>query len=117
MPQKLIGNFINTVTKKYFCFNGRAGRAEFWLFFLAVFIVNTILGFVPKIGGILGLVWALGMLLPTLGVTARRLHDRNKSGWMILVSLIPLIGTLILLIMCIPEGDKEQNRFGEVSEA
>ena len=75
------------------------------------------LGFVPKIGGILGLVWALGMLLPTLGVTARRLHDRNKSGWMILVSLIPLIGTLILLIMCIPEGDKEQNRFGEVSEA
>ena len=79
MPQKLIGNFINIVTKKYFCFNGRAGRAEFWLFFLAVFIVNTILGFVPKIGGILGLVWALGMLLPTLGVTARRLHDRNKS--------------------------------------
>ena len=44
MPQKLIGNFINIVTKKYFCFNGRAGRAEFWLFFLAVFIVNTIFG-------------------------------------------------------------------------
>ena len=82
MPQKLIGNFINIVTKKYFCFNGRAGRAEFWLFFLA------------------------------LGVTARRLHDRNKSGWMILVSLIPLIGTLILLIMCIPEGDKGENKFG-----
>ena len=52
------------------------------------------------------------MLLPTLGVTARRLHDRNKSGWMILVSLIPLIGTLILLIMCIPEGDKGENKFG-----
>ena len=52
------------------------------------------------------------MLLPSLGVTARRLHDRNKSGWMILISLIPFIGSLILLIMCLPEGDKSDNKFG-----
>ena len=112
MPQRLISNFLNIVTGKYFCFEGRAGRAEFWLWLLAISIVSTVLGFIPKIGSILSFIWTLAVLLPSLGVTARRLHDRNKSGWMILVSLIPLIGSLILLIMCIPEGDKTENKFG-----
>ena len=123
MPQKLIGNFINIVTRKYFCFNGRAGRAEFWLWILATCIVSTVLGFIPKIGTILSFIWTLAVLLPSLGVTARRLHDRNKSGWTILITLIPFIwtilitlipfiGALILLIMCIPEGDKDENKFG-----
>ncbi|NMD89243.1 DUF805 domain-containing protein [Victivallis vadensis] len=112
MPQKVISNFINIVTGKYFCFNGRAGRAEFWLWILVMFLVSAVLGFIPKIGAILGLIWTLAMLLPSLGVTARRLHDRNKSGWMILVCLIPFIGTLILLLMCLPEGDRNDNRFG-----
>ena len=103
MPQKVISNFINILTRKYFCFTGRAGRTEFWLWILVMFIVSTVLGFVPKIGS---------MLLPSLGVTARRLHDRNKSGWTILITLIPFIGALILLIMCIPEGDKDENKFG-----
>ena len=91
---------------------GRAGQAEFWLWILVMFIVSTVLGFVPKIGSILSLIWTLAMLLPSLGVTARRLHDRNKSGWTILITLIPFIGALILLIMCIPEGDKDENKFG-----
>ena len=47
-----------------------------------------------------------------MGVTVRRLHDRNKSGWMILIGLIPVIGIVILLIMCVPEGDKNDNGFG-----
>ena len=112
MPQKVISNFINIVTGKYFCFTGRAGRTEFWLRILVMFIVSTVLGFVPKIGSILSLIWTLAMLLPSLGVTVRRLHDRNKSGWTILITLIPFIGALILLIMCIPEGDKDENKFG-----
>lgn len=112
MVQKLISNFMNIVTGKYFCFNGRAGRAEFWLWILAIFIVSAVLGIVPKIGSILSGVWTLVVLLPTLGVTARRLHDRNKSGWLILISFIPLIGGLILLLMCVPEGDKNENKFG-----
>lgn len=112
MPQKVISNFTNILTRKYFCFTGRAGRTEFWLWILVMFIVSTVLGFVPKIGSILSLIWTLAMLLPSLGVTARRLHDRNKSGWTILITLIPFIGALILLIMCIPEGDKDENKFG-----
>ena len=102
MPQKVISNFINILTRKYFCFTGRAGRTEFWLWILVMFIVSTVLGFVPKIGSILSLIWTLAMLL----------HDRNKSGWTILITLIPFIGALILLIMCIPEGDKDENKFG-----
>ena len=61
MPQKLIGNFINILTRKYFCFTGRAGRAEFWLWILVMFIVSTVLGFVPKIGSILSLIWTLAV--------------------------------------------------------
>lgn len=113
-PQEVIENFKEIVTKKYFCFEGRAGRKEFWLWFLVLFIVNLILGFIPKIGGILGLIWSLGTLLPTLGAFARRLHDTGKSAWMILISLIPVVGGLILLILCIPEGSKEANQYGEV---
>ena len=62
MPQKLISNFINIVTRKYICFYGRAGRAEFWLWILATFIVSTVLGFIPKIGTILSFKWTLAVL-------------------------------------------------------
>lgn len=113
MVKNIIDNFKNIVTKKYYCFEGRAGRKEFWFFILVSAVVSSVLGAIPKAGPILSLIWTLGLLLPTLGVFARRLHDRGKSGWMILVSVIPLVGAIILLIMCIPEGDKEANAFGE----
>lgn len=112
-PQNVISNFKTIVTKKFFCFEGRAGRAEFWLFFLAVFIVNTGLGFIPKLGAYAAGLWMLAMLFPMLGAFARRLHDRGKTGWVQLVALIPLIGGIILLLLCIPEGEKGANRFGE----
>ena len=113
----IINNFIDIVTKKYFCFEGRAGRAEFWQFFLVNFIVGIILSVIqqmaPKVGGILFLIYWLALLCPTLGCTARRFHDIGKSGWMQLLGLIPFVGGLIVLIMCIPEGDKEANAYGE----
>ena len=113
----IINNFIDIVTKKYFCFEGRAGRAEFWQYVLVNFILNIILSVIqqmaPKVGGILFLIVCLALALPTLGCTARRFHDRGKSGWMQLLGLIPLVGGLIVLIMCIPEGDKEANAYGE----
>lgn len=109
----VIENFKTIVTKKYFCFEGRAGRAEFWQFILVMVVVNAILGIIPRIGSILSIIWGLALILPNLGVTARRLHDRGKSGWLILLSLIPIIGGLIVLLMCIPEGDKEANTYGD----
>lgn len=112
MIQKLIGNFLYILTRKYLCLSGRAGQAEFWLWILALFIISTLLGFIPKIGSLLSGIWMLAAILPSWGVTVRRLHDRNKSGWMILLGLIPVIGIVILLIMCVPEGEKTDNGFG-----
>ena len=111
--QDLIANTKMIVTQKYFCFEGRAGRKEFWMWILAVFIVNFILGLIPgKVGMILSAIFSLAILLPSLGVTARRLHDVGKSGWMQLLGLIPFVGGLIVLILCIPEGSKESNAYG-----
>ena len=110
--QDLIANTKMIVTQKYFCFEGRAGRKEFWMWVLAAFIVSFVLGVIPKVGNILSGLFSLAILLPSLGVTARRLHDLGKSGWMQLLGLIPVVGGLIVLILCIPEGDKESNAYG-----
>ncbi|HBJ95143.1 MAG TPA: DUF805 domain-containing protein [Lentisphaeria bacterium] len=114
--QQLIENFKTIITKKYFCFEGRAGRQEFWMWILAVIVVGSILAIIPKIGGISGL-WYLATALPTLGVTARRLHDTGKTAWLILLSLIPIIGNLIVLIFCIPEGTNGDNQYGPLPAA
>ena len=113
--QTIVGNFKNILTQKYFCFDGRAGRGEFWQWFLAVVIVNFVLGILdsaiihkPVLQGL----FSLAILLPYLGVTARRLHDRGKSGWLQLIGLIPIVGFIIVLIMCIPEGDAGENKYG-----
>ena len=108
----LIENTKTIITKKYFCFEGRAGRKEFWMWILVIFALNFIFNLIPKIGCILSLVLILGTLLPCLGVTARRLHDLGKSGWLQLLGLIPFVGGLIVLILCIPEGSKEANAYG-----
>lgn len=110
--EEIINNFKTIITGKYICFDGRAGRGEFWRFILVSVVVSTIWGFIPKAGQILQFLWTLALLLPTLGVTARRLHDRGKSGWLQLLALIPVIGGIIVLVLCIPEGDAGENKYG-----
>ena len=111
--KKLIDNAKTILSQKYFCFEGRAGQGEFWMWVLAIMILNMICGWIPKVGPFAGAVIALATLLPYLGVTARRLHDRGKSGWLQLLAFIPIVGVIIVLILCIPEGDKEANKYGE----
>ena len=115
--QQLIENFKTIITKKYFCFNGRASRQDFWMWVLATFVIAFVLGLIPKAGGILAGLWNLAMLLPYLGVTARRLHDTGKSAWLILLGLIPFIGALIVLLLCIPEGTNGDNQYGPLPAA
>ena len=110
--KSFIDNYKTVVITRYFCFEGRAGRAEFWQFVLVNFIISAVLGLIPKAGLILQNIYALAVLLPGLGVTARRLHDRGKSGWFQLLHLIPLIGTLIVFLMLIPEGEAEDKVYG-----
>ena len=115
--QQLIENFKTIITKKYFCFNGRASRQEFWMWVLATFVIAFVLGLIPKAGGILAGLWNLAVLLPYLGVTARRLHDTGKSAWLILLGRIPFIGALIVLLLCIPEGTNGDNQYGPLPAA
>lgn len=112
------GEAIRTViTERYADFQGRSRRSEFWWFILFYFLLILVLNFV--IGGIsetLGsiltfVVWA-ALLVPNIAVGVRRLHDIDRTGWWLLVGLIPVIGTVILLVFFVQRGTAGTNRFG-----
>ncbi|MET7284573.1 DUF805 domain-containing protein [Streptomyces sp. NPDC005573] len=102
------------VLKKYAVFDGRARRQEFWMFTLFSLIISIVLAIVDNAMNsvVLGLVYSLAVLLPSLGVTVRRLHDTGKSGWFVLLCLIPLVGGIILIVFLATEGKPEQNQYG-----
>ena len=100
---------VETCFYKYIEFNGRASRSEFWWFYLFV-IICWIIGF--ALGPIIEAIIILGLLIPYIAVQARRLHDIGKSGWLQLISLIPLIGAIILIVWSATEGTKKKNKYG-----
>tara|TARA_B100000780_G_scaffold182067_1_gene127764 strand:+ start:226 stop:579 length:354 start_codon:yes stop_codon:yes gene_type:complete len=106
--------------RKYAVFSGRARRKEYWLFsvfyiglIFVMMFTDVILGtYVIASGfGVLGSITVLGLLLPSISVLVRRLHDADKSGWWVLLGFVPL-GGLILLVFCCMDGTKGENRFG-----
>ena len=112
---------IQCVTKKYINFSERARRKEDWLFTLFYMIFYSIimyvdmsLGTVNEYGmGAISIILTLAMFLPSLGVSVRRLHDTNRSGWWLLIILVPLIGMIWILVLLCLKGTSGQNRFGE----
>ncbi|QKE74960.1 DUF805 domain-containing protein [Arthrobacter citreus] len=103
------------VLKNYAVFNGRARRTEYWMFILFSAIITIILSILQSIAGIdnvLTGIYGLLTLLPNLAVGARRLHDSGKSGWWLLLCLIPFIGTIILLVFFCLDSEAGENRFG-----
>ena len=94
------------LTKKYCRLKGRASRSEFWWFCLFTFILNIIVALLgsllPALGSIVSAVQALWLLLPTVGVTTRRLHDRNLSGWW---QLLPLAAAVPAIAGAVLESD------------
>jgi len=108
-------NWYIDVLKKYAVFTGRARRTEYWMFVLFNILVILVVGFLDNrlgTGGILGVLYSLGVLLPSLGVAIRRLHDTDRSGWWLLICLVPLVGCIILFIFMVLEGTPGDNRFG-----
>jgi len=101
------GESISTCFSKYASFDGRAPRSEYWWFFLFTFLVSAAAGMVSET---LSGLFSLAVLLPSLAVGARRLHDVNKSGWFLLLWFIPIIGWIVLVVWAVQEG-KEPNRF------
>ena len=101
--------------KKYADFNGRARRTEYWLFVLFSMVIAMVLGVVDYVlgtPGIIGLIFALAILIPSIAVGVRRLHDTDRSGWWLLIAFIPVIGTIALLIFLLLDGTPGDNRFG-----
>jgi uncharacterized membrane protein YhaH (DUF805 family) len=112
-------NWYVKVMKNYFNVEGRARRTEYWMYFLVylgIIIVAGILDAVVGMGLIGGLV-ALAHLIPSITVGVRRLHDIGRSGWFLLVGLIPLIGWIILLYWAVKEGDPQDNAYGSDPKA
>ena len=110
-----IMNWYLKVLRQYADFNGRASRTEFWMFVLFNFIfavAANILDYIFGSYGVISIIYGLAMLIPGLAVSVRRLHDVNKSGWMILVSLIPVVGFIWLLVLDVTEGTPGENSYG-----
>jgi uncharacterized membrane protein YhaH (DUF805 family) len=115
----IIENWKLVVLERYAKFDGRAGRAEFWWFVLANLLVYIVLAILMEISGIFGIVYvlyALAMILPSIGVAIRRLHDTDKSGWLLLLGLIPFLGFIILLVFYIQQGTSGPNKYGAAPE-
>ena len=114
-------NWYIKVWKNAVNFNGRARRSEYWYFVLFNMIISFVIGFVEGIAGLqtasgLGMIstlYSLAVILPSLSVGVRRLHDIGKSGWMILISLLPCIGALILLFWYTQDSQPGSNQYGE----
>lgn len=105
---------VNTVVfKNYVNFEGRATRPEYWWFVLAYAIVNIILSLIPRVGTILSGILGLAVLIPSIGVAVRRLHDINKSGWWLLIALVPIVGYIIVILWLVKPSDNGENQYGE----
>jgi uncharacterized membrane protein YhaH (DUF805 family) len=119
--------------KRYAQFSGRSRRKEIWLFVLFVFLVGIVAGLLDTalgfghaeshvsatgasyswfVNGPVSVIWILGTLIPGISVGVRRLHDIDKSGWWLLISLVPFVGGIILIVFYCLEGTRGPNRFG-----
>ena len=104
--------YLKVVRDNFANFNGRARRKEYWMFILFNFLIALGIGVVTGIlsaiseslgmlGAVIYVIYAIAILIPNLAVIVRRLHDTGNSGWMILISFIPLIGGIwLLVLMC-----------------
>lgn len=105
---------VRSVLTNYANFNGRARRSEYWWWVLAVVLVSLVLNILEAAlgtGSILSTLFSLAILVPGLAVGARRLHDTGKSGWLLLIGLIPLVG-FILLIVWFATDSQGDNQYG-----
>ena len=106
--------YLKVVKEHYADFKGRARRKEYWIFVLVNAVISIVLGMIgalikmPWIGSIYGLI----VLVPSLAVGVRRLHDIGKSGWMLLIGMIPIVGALYLIYLFCQDGEKKANAWG-----
>ena len=110
---ELINNYVD-VLKNYVNFQGRARRREYWFFVLANIIVSAVIGLIGSIIKlpILTSIYSLAVLVPSLAVAVRRLHDIGKSGLWFLLVFVPLVGAIVLLVFFCQDGEVGTNSYG-----
>lgn len=106
--------YISVLRDHYADFAGRARRREFWMFALINFVISLVLGIVLGLVhmGPLSNIYSLAVLVPSLALGARRLHDTDRSGWWQLVGIIPIVGWIILIIWCATDSQPGDNKYG-----
>jgi uncharacterized membrane protein YhaH (DUF805 family) len=104
--------------KKYADFSGRARRTEFWMFMLFYTIFYLVLALVGSLLGteLLALLFSLALLVPSLSIGARRLHDTGRSGWWQLIYIVPIIGFIVLIVFFVQDSHDE-NSYGDSPKA
>ncbi|EGA67950.1 hypothetical protein VISI1226_08484 [Vibrio sinaloensis DSM 21326] len=102
------------VLKKYAVFSGRARRKEYWMFFLISTIISFALLFVDGLLGtaFISPIYSLAVFLPSLAVLVRRLHDIGRTGWWVLIGIIPLIGMIVLIYFAVCDSKEGENEYG-----
>jgi uncharacterized membrane protein YhaH (DUF805 family) len=107
--------------KKYAVFSGRSRRKEYWYFALFVIIISFVLSIIDLLTGayartvgvgLLSSIFSLAVLIPSIAVTVRRLHDIDRSGWWLLIALVPLVGWIVLLVFSVQESTPGSNKYG-----
>ncbi len=107
--------------RKYAVFSGRSRRKEYWFFVLFVVVISTVLTIIDGlIGaydrstgvGLLSAIFSLAILIPSISVSVRRLHDIDRTGWWVLISLVPLVGWIVLLVFHVQDSTPGTNRYG-----
>ena len=119
--------FLNAIQNHYADFNGRARRKEYWMFVLFQFIFAIVAALLDNILGLsfsdvvpygwIYTLYGLALLIPGLAIAVRRLHDVGKSGWYLLIYLIPLIGAIWLLVLMCTNSEHGPNKWGENPKA
>ena len=102
-------DYFTGALKKYADFTGRARRKEYWMFILIYFIINIVLAVLGL--NVISMIVGLALLVPSISVAARRLHDTGRSGWWQLIALIPVIG-IIILIVFLAQDSHDANDYG-----
>jgi len=107
-------NYYINAFKNYVNFKGRARRKEYWMFVLFNFIVAFVLGFIDGLIGItiLSTIYSLAVIVPSLALCIRRLHDIGKGGVWILIGLIPLVGEIVLIVFFCMDSQAGENQYG-----
>ena len=113
-------NWYVAVLKKYAVFSGRARRKEYWIFVLINIIISIVLSIIDSVAGtrigmglgVLTTIYALAVLIPGIAVGVRRLHDTNRTGWWLLIALVPLIGAIVLIVFMALDSQPNENKYG-----